>query len=39
MDRTNWKFGKANINILTVGISWRGTAIPLVWMLLDKRGQ
>ena len=38
MDRTNWKFGKSNINILTIGISWRGTAIPLVWMLLDKRG-
>lgn len=38
MDRTNWKFGQVNINILTIGISWRGTAIPLVWMLLDKRG-
>lgn len=38
MDRTNWKFGQININILTIGISWRGTAIPLVWMLLDKRG-
>lgn len=38
MDRTNWKFGRSNINILTIGISWRGTAIPLVWKLLDKRG-
>lgn len=38
MDRTNWKFGRNNINILTIGISWRGTAIPLVWKLLDKRG-
>jgi hypothetical protein len=38
MDRTNWKFGRHNINILTIGISWRGTAIPLVWKLLDKRG-
>lgn len=38
MDRTNWKFGRVNINILMIGISWRGTAIPLVWMLLDKRG-
>lgn len=38
MDRTNWKFGKVNINFLTIGISWRGTAIPLVWMMLDKRG-
>ena len=38
MDRTNWKFGQLNINILTIGISWQGTAIPLIWMLLDKRG-
>lgn len=38
MDRTNWKFDRININILTIGISWRGTAIPLVWKLLDKRG-
>lgn len=39
MDRTNWKYGRCNINILTIGISWRGTAIPLVWMMLPKRGQ
>jgi len=39
MDRTNWKFGHTNINILIIGISWRGTAIPLVWTLLDKQGQ
>ena len=38
MDRTNWKFGKSNINILMLGISYKGTAIPLVWKLLDKRG-
>lgn len=39
MDRTNWKFGKAHINILTIGISLHGTAIPLVWMTLNKAGQ
>jgi len=39
MDRTNWQFGRSSINMLTIGISWRGTAIPLVWMMLDKRGQ
>jgi len=38
MDRTNWKFGKCNINILMIGISFRGTLIPLLWHLLDKRG-
>lgn len=38
MDRTNWKFGKQNINILVLGISYKGTAIPLIWKLLDKQG-
>lgn len=38
IDRTNWKFGKKNINILMIGISYRGTAIPLIWKMLDKRG-
>lgn len=38
IDRTNWKFGKHNINILLIGISYRGTAIPLIWKMLDKRG-
>lgn len=38
LDRTNWKLGKANINILTLGIVYKGTAIPIYWELLDKRG-
>lgn len=38
VDRTNWKFGKANINVLVIGIAHRGTAFPIVWSLLDKRG-
>lgn len=38
IDRTNWKFGKANINIFMVGIVYKGIALPLAWSLLDKRG-
>jgi hypothetical protein len=38
MDRTNWKWGKSNINILILGIAYQGTAIPIYWDLLDKRG-
>ena len=38
MDRTNWRWGKADINILMLGIVFKGTAIPIYWMLLDKRG-
>ena len=38
MDRTNWKFGEFNINILTLGITYKGIAFPLLFSLLDKRG-
>ena len=30
MDRTNWKFGDSDINILTVGVDVNGIAIPVV---------
>jgi len=29
---------KANINILTLGIAFKGTAIPIYWVLLNKKG-
>ena len=38
IDRTNWKFGKLNINILMAAIVYQGIAFPIVWMLLPKRG-
>ena len=38
IDRTNWKLGKFNINILTAGIIYDGVAFPICWMLLPKRG-
>lgn len=38
LDRTNWKFGKSNINILMLGICYRNIAIPITFMMLDKRG-
>lgn len=41
MDRTNWKFGKRHINILTIGIVVNRVAIPIVWKVLPqstKRG-
>ena len=38
IDRTNWKFGNTNINILMLGIIYKKNAIPLYWELLDKRG-
>lgn len=38
LDRTNWKWGSKNINILMLAIAYKGTAIPVYWILLDKRG-
>ena len=38
LDRTNWKFGKRNINILMLAIVTSRARIPLMWTLLDKQG-
>lgn len=39
MDRTNWKLGNVNINILYIGIVLdNGCFIPIYFELLDKRG-
>lgn len=38
LDRTNWKFGRTDINILTICACYQGVAIPLLWTMLPKRG-
>jgi hypothetical protein len=38
MDRTNWRWGKSDINILTLAVVFKGIAIPIYWDLLDKKG-
>ena len=39
IDRTNWKLGKVNINVLTIGLVLKnGRFIPLYFELLNKRG-
>lgn len=38
LDRTNWKFGKSNINILMLGVCYKNIAIPIMFQMLDKRG-
>ena len=38
LDRTNWKFGKLDINILTLAYAHKGVAVPLLWCLLPKAG-
>ena len=39
MDRTDWELGKSSwCNLLTVGLSFKGYFIPLVWEDLGRRG-
>ena len=38
MDRTNWKFGDFDINILILGVTYKGIAFPLMFSLLPKKG-
>ncbi len=38
MDRTNWKWGQKNINILMLAIVYKGISIPVYWTVFDKRG-
>jgi len=38
LDRTNWKFGATNINILMISVCHQGVGIPLIWTMLHKRG-
>ncbi len=38
IDRTNWKFGKVDINIFMLGVVYQGVAFPLLFSMLPKRG-
>jgi hypothetical protein len=38
LDRTNWSFGSVTFNILMLGIVHEGVAFPVMWTMLDKRG-
>jgi len=38
LDRTNWKFGLKNINILTLGIVYKGVAFPILFHMMPKFG-
>lgn len=38
MDRTNWKFGSTNINILVLAIVYKGVAFPVLIKMMPKFG-
>jgi hypothetical protein len=38
LDRTDWYLGKTPLNIMTLGICYKGIAFPLLWTILEKKG-
>lgn len=38
LDRTSWNYGESGINILVLSIIHKGSAVPLFWELLPKKG-
>ena len=36
IDRTNWQFGNAQVNVLMIDICRNGTCFSVVWRLLGK---
>ena len=38
LDRTNWKVGALDINILLLSLAWRDIGFPLVWCVLPHAG-
>lgn len=38
LDRSNWQLGQTPLNILVLGIVYKGVAIPVLWTLLEKKG-
>lgn len=38
LDRTTWELGSNCVNILLLGVAYKGLAFPLLWVFLDKKG-
>lgn len=38
LDRTNWQFGTRDLNILLLAVAHRGIAFPILWTVLEKKG-
>ena len=38
LDRTEWSYGNTRVNIFMLGLVYQGIAYPLVWKMLEKKG-
>jgi hypothetical protein len=38
LDRTDWYLGETPLNVMVIGIAYKGVAFPVVWTILEKKG-
>jgi hypothetical protein len=38
LDRTDWYLGQTPLNVMVIGIVYRGAAFPVLWTILEKKG-
>lgn len=38
LDRTDWYLGETPLNVMVIGIVYRGVAFPVLWTILEKKG-
>ena len=38
LDRTNWQLGQTPLNLLVLGITYKGVSFPILWTVLEKKG-
>jgi hypothetical protein len=38
LDRTDWYLGETPLNVMVIGIAYRGVAFPVIWTILEKKG-
>ncbi len=38
LDRTNWQLGQTPLNLLVLGIAYKGVSFPVLWTVLAKKG-
>src|SRR5215207_5322707 len=38
VDRTEWQLGSVWLNVMVVGVAYKGVALPVLWRVLEKKG-
>lgn len=38
LDRTEWQLGSVWLNVMVIGVAYKGVALPLLWRVLEKKG-